>query len=1676
MKLIQKQLMLAVLFLVSVISSAQDLGIYSNYTMLGVPLSGSKSKGELNFINGCGDVFKVNQGKVWVKLDLGKNYELGSNNAGKLFDIEVDLQLALTTSGDEPAVNFQVNLDNNKPEAMVFVDLNQFIDSNNATTGLSYKNNPITGVNATINSATDKLTNITLNNELKISLHYEIGYGISVANNVVTLKSAELVPNTKVMHFEWEDTCESPNYQFQLLRLFNTEENKITSEKDITANIDWDKSLAFQTYSSKTEIKITIGEGQGYYIWRVRPIGTYNENGIGNHSNWGNWNTSAYTTNTVELNESVITVSPEAFYFEDVDDNINYQYSRVFTEGNKVSEQLSYATTLNQIRQNQRYFPSKGGYKLITQTILDNSGRPTLNTLPAPVKDEKINGYKSNFVKTTVTTSSGEKKELYKAKNFDDDYLNPAIIDASNAFAYYSSLNADTRIPDAEGYPFTRAIFANDGTDRVVNQSGVGKKHMVGNEADGRGKTTKTLYATPTNEELVALFGDEAPNHQDVAKVITIDPNKTKSVVYITKDGKTIATGLTFSEDEAVLESVKSTNGAIVSGKTDYISNNIKTTDGFKASKRIAILEDNTTINLSYSITKPVLEGLCNNVEFNLDYAIKVQVFDALTSKVVKEFEQPSIRELVANPDDTDVYNIGFGSVSLNTGSYYVQKTLVPSDKIKADLVSAEDNIRRLIEPFFNWVVYQLDEVDCEQEMQVFYEDLYFYGKIIANKNLQNELNDKEKLEFPSGIQEEFKKKYVEDGQDPDEVKDEFIDYYTSRNGEGYAITINELTDQGLAPISYDANTIGNKIPVSVNFKTPCCEFTIPVVFTPPFRVPTPEAIDAFMAKGFDAGLNQGNYTPNTNFLTVTEDNFQYEQDDNSPVTIKNGEAYPFDFEGYAISMLYECKKLGDENYSISDAQNEFYSYMRGWHEPGLFNQMVYHMATDSYEGRECSAEPGPNSGGSSDGPQDKYHICDIPKAANPINNAAYTVDQLAQCWEPLVVQLVNELCVEKYELNDQGTEDTVSSNYDKQDPQKPNRHNDMISKKHIKNFVIRWIAIAKLRRKVRKQKVSESGGSPQEEAEKQKNHLPFQFLRCTGYTFADILSPKYYSQNPGVPMYGSDYDDLKTDFDSIIENGEYNNKRLNVAHWSHFGISEGYIDPPTDPNAPKPKNILKDLFGNIEDPVYAFKYYQYKNYSYPQLEGQVCYRDPNLCRVLDTNGNPKYNKDGYEILQPCCGTNASGDPSPCNFCGIGYVKCPYVKKNWDCGQRYSFFEMIRNYREPAEGDGVVVSCENYFEQKEYVVNPDYEKFVEEGNAPDFTLKYSNNSGKKYPQDLFSGLFVLSKPIYDDYVDTNESPSWDELEKKTLKNINGGEATSGISLIENDAREMVEFCEEGCNAKKAEFRKKLIEKFTERCYVIGDCKIDSNDNVVPNEDIDALVNKMIQQCKLQCDISTYACVDEPCRLIGDPDRPDGVLTKDDIYDNNLTYVDYGVSGLITANTQTSRKEQYLIEFDIEAGEYVVTSETPTTNDIAEGRAFYKYSYPTNPSIWDIRKSLTYAQYSRYIQATEWVLNLDLPSKCGEDGEYNPNLVYDANGIAQDAYVYDKNQKKWVLQNYNICANPYVSKDNPDGPGDTFVERDKYIIQSNTPLSDDDERLKTPVKSPEAGIKYVKDKQ
>ncbi|MER3330212.1 MAG: hypothetical protein RIF34_11580, partial [Candidatus Kapaibacterium sp.] len=90
--------------------------------------------------------------------------------------------------------------------------------------------------------------------------------------------------------FEWEfltsGDCvdeETPMFEIQLLRLFNKDKNYNDNIKNIYTVINWDEALSFFVTGTKNDNgiyrdTISVVDGTGYYIWRIRAITDYYRN------------------------------------------------------------------------------------------------------------------------------------------------------------------------------------------------------------------------------------------------------------------------------------------------------------------------------------------------------------------------------------------------------------------------------------------------------------------------------------------------------------------------------------------------------------------------------------------------------------------------------------------------------------------------------------------------------------------------------------------------------------------------------------------------------------------------------------------------------------------------------------------------------------------------------------------------------------------------------------------------------------------------------------------------------------------------------------------------------------------------------------------------------------------------------------------------------------------------------------------------------------------------------------------------------------------------------------------------------------------------------------------------------------------------------------------------------
>ena len=354
-----------------------------------------------------------------------------------------------------------------------------------------------------------------------------------------TLNTSSVVTSNPVKYI-WTD-CPYGNYEIQILRLYNLDASLTADPHYIQAKVDWTQALDIETNNGDTSIRLTTAEGSGYYVWRVRRIANTYPYSIGDDRNWGSWtSTGSFTTgSTVSVNPGMI--NNYLFYYNVFDDTLNYIYHRQFVEGDpdhneqlRIGEKTTFANYLLMPVQDQ--VRAQGADTIIaSQTIPDNSGRPLLQTLPAPVGKSGF-GYEYNF----VTNRSGN---IYTADDYDQltNYTKPGVVgSASKLFQYYSDLNGDVQIPNADSLPFTRTLNYNDGLNRPREIASPGKYHNFMSD-----HTVKKYYSSASSTELIKIFGDEAPNSSSVLKTYTIDPNKVFNVSYTDEiTGKVLATCL----------------------------------------------------------------------------------------------------------------------------------------------------------------------------------------------------------------------------------------------------------------------------------------------------------------------------------------------------------------------------------------------------------------------------------------------------------------------------------------------------------------------------------------------------------------------------------------------------------------------------------------------------------------------------------------------------------------------------------------------------------------------------------------------------------------------------------------------------------------------------------------------------------------------------------------------------------------------------------------------------------------------------------------------------------------------------------------------------------------------------------------------------------------------------
>lgn len=818
-------------------------------------------------------VTEISSAKLYVKFYLNdkayEQHQLNNDGLDLIFNLSVIDGTKVLASED----NLMLNINDKQPENWMVYDMANIVSQEQSF-------NHIVTVSP---QSIDRHGNVTtaFNNDIVMDAFITIDYKTGVALNGDVMEVLSIDPvqlsqnNNRLATFNWTANNPYPAFQLQLVKLYNVNSLK-QGEEEIEAEVDWAKALTLEVYNDgntigNKSIGLSIIEGTGYYAWRVRPLGNLGKGLTSDKRNLGAWS-DCETTLNIDAADQVTANS--FFYFTDPEADKNWSYTRVFSEKGKQKDIIQFANGLNYVQQTQTHLYSSD-ITLITQSVVDYSGRASINTMPVPVSEQNLSTYKTDFFRT-------ESNQLYTAKDFDTDnnYLNPAKNSQNNSFSYYNG--ATGRVPNAQQYAFSRVLYYNDGTGRVKEQTGVGETHHL--SANG-GKTTRFYYTSPTDAELITLFGSEAPSTSSVLKVTTVDPNGIASVQYKTKDGKLLATAIQEKNTaNPVMDELNSPEN-ILDGQIMENKLSLTTMEGFVTSKRFVLTSHTSDLKVKYT---PPTSAFWDGVNFgtcidgNCSYDLKIQIFDLNTSatdQLVWSHESQVDKNTAEFEEIVDVG--GVAGAGLSDGEYIIVKSLTPSAGDANMGEKSADNMVVLVQPVINLIKYWLKQVDNVEgvELEHVYADIQDIPNSIdpstsetnPEKKIFQDLIDANVINWPPDI--DFKNSLM--------LGD--ININTDSDGDPYELVINTCDDPLIVPL----------------------------------KPPVP-------AYNCDASL--------------IDDESQYVVEDYDPLDEQKG---VFDFEGYMLQKL--------AGLIATIGENQFYTdYMPGY-QKGDFNRMVYHMLNDQY-------------------------------------------------------------------------------------------------------------------------------------------------------------------------------------------------------------------------------------------------------------------------------------------------------------------------------------------------------------------------------------------------------------------------------------------------------------------------------------------------------------------------------------------------------------------------------------------------------------------------------------------------------------------------------------------------------------------------------------------------------
>jgi len=429
----------------------------------------------------------------------------------------------------------------------------------------------------------------------------------------------------------------------------------------------------------------------------------------------------------------------DAWVYEDDNDNtaciyidhhnkaLNWQYTGSFAEEGKRKEVITYFDATMRSRE-MVTISNTEDKAIVAETVYDIMGRATMNILPAPIDDNKLQFYSAINKNSTGNAYSHDDIDLP-----DDQHCNIVAHEMSNlsgASRYYSSNNPFINnqsyyftkyVADAGGYPFSVTEYTADNTGRIRRQGGVGPTFQTGS-----GQETRYYYSKPMQKELDRLFGMEAGNASHYLKNMVMDPNRQISVSYIDANGKTVATALA----GIAPGNVDQLSSATATGARTTINQPLVKTADFRADAGVllkqsaatftAVVTGNFTVHYSVSpeslLTTPTASAaFCSNCYYDITVDVKDDCGNLVATKSSTPFTG---NDITCHENPVTVTDDLSFSV-LKIGEYTVTYTLKLSEdqiKYQVDQYVANNTDLRTLQLFLHDELLAADLQSCYSE------------------------------------------------------------------------------------------------------------------------------------------------------------------------------------------------------------------------------------------------------------------------------------------------------------------------------------------------------------------------------------------------------------------------------------------------------------------------------------------------------------------------------------------------------------------------------------------------------------------------------------------------------------------------------------------------------------------------------------------------------------------------------------------------------------------------------------------------------------------------------------------------------------------------------------------------------------------------------------------------